>query len=232
MKRRATSGWDFDAKTPASSNRRIPPLEDECLCCGHMHRNKGGSIVRCWAQIERANMKRRPCKCRVYGGLRAGSKKKVIGPFWGVRSGDLPYHHLWHHEQGGYTAWTLCGKEQVREKLHAGDFRWKKCPTCERSPLAAKAAKRIPRSEPCQGPSVRDIEGLLALYNRCKKSAQTLQRQLARRSLGDEEREVLISEHLELLRLVPPALERMSYRAQQDYLLWLNRVRRKGLSGA
>lgn len=226
MPKKKRPEWDFDATTPLESNRRVPPLEDECLCCGHVHRNKGGGIVRCWRQIELSNFKRRPCKCSVYGGLRLGSKKKVFGPLWAQAPGTTPYHHLWNYEQGGYIAWTLCGRECLREKICAGDSFWKKCPTCEKSKLAAKAPKRVLLKRSACAPPPQTIEELVKLYARCKHSTRVLRRRLARRSLSGEEGEILIREHLELLRSLGPVLELLSYRARQDYLQWLNKLPR------
>ena len=218
--------WDFDATTPVSSNRRVLPLEGECRCCGHAHRNKGASIVRCSAQIELANFKRRPCRCSVYGGLRRGSKKKVVGPFWGTMSGASPYHHLWHYEEGGYAAWSACGRERPRDKVYSGESFWKKCRTCEKSPLAAKAPRpTVEFDKLLEWP--RNVEELVKLHRRCQQEGAKLKRRIARGTLNGEDLEVAVRAHLELLRSLPPAFERLAWKAGEEAGRWHKWIPRK-----
>lgn len=157
--------WDFDATPPMESNRRIPPDERECLCCGHVHRNMGAAILRCWTQIVLPSGRRRACKCRIFNGLQAGATIEVIGPFWGSNRG--PWAHVWHYErEHRYTAWTLCGREARTEKVHAGYEPWQvnyRCRTCLAHPLAARASDLSVRWEKVKPPVRLSTGGVMSV---------------------------------------------------------------------
>ncbi len=144
------SDWAFDATTSPESNRRILKDAAECPCCGHVHRNKGASILRCWVQIPQLDGRQRACKCSLRKGDLANARSKIVGPFW-ARGGRGPGQyglHLWYHAEGGYMAWSLCGVDEGafclagqviadRDKLRPS------CKVCPRHRFASRATNSV-----------------------------------------------------------------------------------------
>ncbi len=191
MAKKKRPGWDFDATTSVESNRRMPAVENECLCCGHVHRNKGVPS-RCMARTKFSKGRWRPCQCPMKNGHRAGSREKTAGPFWGVSSG-LP-EHIWLYELGRWEAWTTCGLRRDRELVHSATHPVRPCRYCEKSPLATRLRK--PPEPMWARDSARIAQALLAKF----LAEKSRRRNSARRAGTSAASEKELREYLEWLR--------------------------------
>jgi hypothetical protein len=214
--------YDFDVTTPVESNRIVPPMEGECLCCGHVHRNKGASILRCWQQIKLRSGRRRACKCRIYNGLQPGDKTRVVGPFWGSSRG--PSVHIWCYEpEHAYTAWTLCGREARTRKVVAGYQSWQtgyKCNTCTTHPLAARASDPWRCWTSVQPPRALSASPICSTLRALHRAREAFTEALQQKPSDPDKLGKLCVRYMTALSRVQETLHRLGEQTQKESKRW------------